>query len=119
MTAATLRKALFSESAEATEFDRNVDWVLVLLVAALLCVGLVMLTSASVSLAERNTGNPFFYFKQQLIAVLLGFGLAALTLCFRTEFWMKSGLVLVLLALGLLIAVLIPGMGNTVNGSTR
>ena len=44
--------------------DDQLDIVLVLVIGALLCGGLVMLTSASISLAERNTGNPFYYFEQ-------------------------------------------------------
>ncbi|MDH3977135.1 MAG: putative lipid II flippase FtsW [Gammaproteobacteria bacterium] len=117
MTAATIRNSIAART--SIDFDRDVDWTFLLIVAALLCVGLVMLTSASISLAERNTGNPFYYFEQQVIAVLIGLGFAAGMTIVSTDFWMKSGLLLVLMALGLLIAVLVPGLGNTVNGSTR
>ena len=48
---------------------RHVDPGLMLLIGTLLCAGLVMLTSSSISLAERNTGNPFFYLERQLGAV--------------------------------------------------
>ncbi len=93
--------------------------MLVLIVATLLCVGLVMLTSASISLAERNTSNPLFYFERQLVAVFIGLTGAAAMLRVPTVFWERIAFVFVCLAIALLIAVLIPGLGNMVNGSTR
>jgi cell division protein FtsW len=101
------------------DLERHIDWTLVLIIATLLCFGLVMLTSASISLAERNTGNPLFYLEQQLIAVVIGLAGAALMLRVPTSVWERCALLLVCAAIGMLIAVLIPGLGNTVNGSTR
>ena len=117
----TVATAARKTRAAFTDFDveRYIDWQLVLIVATLLCVGLVMLTSASISSAERDTGNPFFYFERQLIAVAAGLVGAALMLRIPTSVWERFALPLVLLALGLLVAVLLPGLGNTVNGSTR
>ncbi|MFQ5634815.1 MAG: putative lipid II flippase FtsW [Gammaproteobacteria bacterium] len=101
------------------EIVRHVDPALVLLIGTILCVGLVMLTSASISLAERNTGNPFFFFERQLGAVFLGLLGAIAMLHVASRWWERAGLVLVILAVGMLILVLVPGFGNTVNGSTR
>jgi len=116
-TATAIRK---SRSVQASvDFERHVDWTLVLIIATLLCFGLVMLTSASISVAERNTGNPFYYVEHQLLAVAIGLAGAAIMLSVPTSFWERYALLLVSLALGMLIAVLIPGLGNTVNGSTR
>ncbi len=118
MTAATaIRKS--PATSLAFDFDRDVDWTLVLIVTALLCFGLVMLTSASISLAERNTGNPLFYLEQQFLAVIVGLIGAAVMLRIPTSVWERFAFLLVCLALGMLIAVMIPGFGNTVNGSTR
>jgi len=118
MTAATATQK--SRSVQSVfDFDRHIDWTLVLIVATLLGIGLVMLTSASISLAERNTGNPLFYFEQQIFAVVIGLAGAAFMLRVPTLVWERCTFLLVCLALGMLIAVLIPGFGNTVNGSTR
>lgn len=118
MTAATATRRSGAVQS-AFDFDRHVDWTLVLIVITLLCVGLVMLTSASISLAERNTGNPLFYFEKQILAVVVGLAGAAIMLRVPTSVWERCAFLLVCLALGMLIAVLIPGLGNTVNGSTR
>lgn len=101
------------------EISRHVDPGLVLLIATILCAGLIMLTSASISLAERNTGNPLFYFERQLTAVAVGLLGAAAMLHIPSRLWERCGLALVILAAGLLILVLVPGFGSTVNGSTR
>ena len=97
----------------------RLDLTLTLIVGALLCGGLVLLTSASISLAERNTGNPLFYFERQLVAALIGLAGAAIMVKIPTRVWERLGLFLLAGALALLVAVLVPGLGHTVNGSTR
>ena len=49
-----------------------IDPVIVTAVFCLLLIGLVMVTSASLNVAERLTGDPFFHFERQLLSVLLG-----------------------------------------------
>lgn len=88
-------------------------------VAALLILGLIMVASASVSLADRQFGQPFYYAMRQLIYVSGGLVLAAVVMRIRLVYWEKSGVVLLLLGAILLAAVLIPGVGRQVNGSTR
>ena len=99
--------------------QQHLDTVLIIVIGVLLCGGLVMLTSASISLAERNTGNPFFYLQRQLVAVAIGLTGAAVMMRIPTQVWERFGIVLVCLAIGLLMAVFVPGLGHTVNGSTR
>lgn len=101
------------------EIGRFVDPSLVLLIGTILCGGLIMLTSASISLAERNTGNPLFYFERQMGAVAVGLIGAAAMLHIPSRIWERIGLLLVILAVGMLVLVLLPGFGSTVNGSTR
>jgi len=86
---------------------------------ALLMLGLVMVMSASVSVATENFSNPFHYFFKQMIFVIGGMLLAAVVLTIPTEYWQRAGWPLLLLSLVLLSLVLIPGIGKTVNGSSR
>lgn len=97
----------------------GLDPALLLIVGLLLGGGLIMLASASVALAERNTGDPLFYLERQAVAALLGIACGGLVLRVPTDFWDRAGLMLPCLAVVLLVAVLIPGLGHTVNGSTR
>jgi cell division protein FtsW len=87
--------------------------------AALLLLGLVMVTSASMSIAARDLANPFFYLERQLIFGMLGVGFAWIVTRVPTELWDKYSLALLLFGLALLLLVLIPGIGAMVNGSRR
>ena len=98
---------------------QTIDLWLVLVVLALLSIGLVMVASASMSIAERDFGNPFYYFNKQLIFALLGIALACVMMQIPMGVWESAGILLLLLALVMLVVVLIPGVGKTVNGSTR
>jgi len=95
------------------------DRVLLVTVGVLLGVGLVMMTSASITLAERHFGNPLHYFRQQLLAVVAGLLVAGAVLALPTHRWLRAGPWLAGLAILLLVLVLVPGLGQTVNGSTR
>jgi cell division protein FtsW len=93
-------------------------WLLVL-VSLLLTIGLVMMTSASVEIASRQYGDPFYHFKRQLVFLVMGLGAAAVTLAAPMRLWYRSSVALLMLAYMLLVLVLIPGIGREVNGSTR
>ena len=97
----------------------RIDWVTVALVLAISLLGLVMVTSASISIASQQSGEPFAYLQRQLLLTVLGFAAAALVFCLRTEWLEKISLPLLIVAAALLLAVLIPGIGYTVNGSRR
>jgi cell division protein FtsW len=97
----------------------RIDWFTVALVLAISLLGLVMVTSASISIASQQSGEPFAYLQRQLLLTAAGFGAAALVFCVRTEWLEKMSLPLLILAAALLLAVLIPGIGYTVNGSRR
>jgi cell division protein FtsW len=88
-------------------------------VLALMILGLVMVASASVSLADRQFGQPFYYAVRQALYLGAGLGTAAIVLRVRLLYWEKGGMPLLVLGAALLIAVLIPGVGHQVNGSTR
>ena len=50
----------------------HVDTVTIGLVLAIVLLGLVMVTSASISIATKETGDAFFYLERQLILPGLG-----------------------------------------------
>jgi cell division protein FtsW len=89
------------------------------LVAALLLVGLIMVTSASMAIAARDMGDPFYFLERQFIFTMAGVAVAWMMTRIPTELWDKYGLGLLLLGLLLLILVLIPGLGARVNGARR
>lgn len=97
----------------------NIDMTLLSVIVLLLSIGLVMVASSSVSIAEKQMGNPFFYLQRQIIFVIVGCLAATITINIPIKVWEKMGVALVVASYALLILVLIPGIGKTVNGSTR
>lgn len=81
--------------------------------------GLLMVASASMVVADKQHGYSLFYFLRQ--AIFAGMGLAAIWFTTRIplKFWQQSSGILMLIGIGLLVVVLIPGIGKVVNGSRR
>ena len=99
--------------------ELKLDPVLLTIVAALLFGGLVILASASISISDNAVGNPFFYVQLQLLAAAIGFAAAGVCLFVPMQVWQSLGLLMLFAGLALLVLVLIPGVGQEVNGSTR
>jgi cell division protein FtsW len=100
------------------EFDRVVLW----LTAALLALGLVMVYSASIAIAEagRATGNQQTYYLVRhalFVAISMAMGVAAFQVPVRV--WQKAAPYLFAGGLVLLALVLVPGVGREVNGARR
>jgi cell division protein FtsW len=97
------------------------DWDLALGLAALglLSLGLVMVASASVALAARDLGEPLYYFWRQSLFVTLGLAAAFAAARLPLVCWRRGGPALLVLGIVLLVLVLIPGIGKSVNGSMR
>ncbi|HVA55598.1 MAG TPA: putative lipid II flippase FtsW [Gammaproteobacteria bacterium] len=95
------------------------DRLLLLTSAVILAVGLVMVASASITLADKVTGNPFYYLERQLAFALIGLIIGIAAYWLPLSWWQRSNFLLLILALGLLTVVLVPGIGRHVNGSIR
>ena len=99
---------------------RDSGWiVLAAVVAVLSVVGLMMVLSASSVEAFRSYGGSWVFFLRQLSWVAVG--ALALLVAAAVDYHRWRGLVvpLMMTAFVLLVAVLIPGVGVTVSGSTR
>lgn len=97
--------------------ERPYDLDIILIALALLSVGLVIVTSASMPVAERLFGNPFHFAIRHGIYIFLAIIAGIVVLQMPMSLWRKGNHWLLLMAIGLLIAVLL--VGRTVNGSTR
>ncbi len=91
--------------------------VLIFCVVALLCIGTVMVGSASMPYAERLHENPFHYVIRHAISIVVAFVAAVLTYRISLNMWFKNTFPLWLITIVLLVAVLV--VGSEVNGSTR
>jgi len=95
------------------------DAVTLGLTAALLLVGLIMVTSASMSIAAKDLGDPFYFLERQFLFSLVGVLCAWMITRVPAQFWDRYSLALLLFGLLLLLLVLVPGLGATVNGARR
>jgi len=97
------------------------DWGLLWAVFALLAMGLVMVYSASIAVAEAKSVNQQGEFYLIRHAMYLTVGLAAAYAAFQvpTGLWQKAAPWLFILGALCLIAVLVPFIGKEVNGSRR
>jgi cell division protein FtsW len=109
----------FARSSARSGVTIHLDWVTVGLVLAILLLGLVMVTSASISIASKETGDVFYYLERQLILALIGCMAAAFLFCLPTRLLDRISTPLLIAAFALLLFVLIPGLGHEVNGSRR
>jgi cell division protein FtsW len=106
-------------SAQAQPRGPAFDPLLVCAVTILAALGAVMVGSASITIAAQKTGEPFFYLLRHLAALAIGGGALALALAIPSELWHRLHWLLLVCAFGLLVVVLLPGVGRTVNGATR
>jgi hypothetical protein len=88
-------------------------------VVTLVCVGVVMVYSASAIVAADRFHDPFFFLKKQLFWALLGLG--GLWVGMLLDYRRLERLVIPLLVLSfaLLVLVLVPPFGQSINGTRR
>ncbi len=99
--------------------ELNLDPVLLTIVLTLLLGGIVILASASISVADNAAGDPFFYAQRQLLALAIGAVAGGVCLFVPMSVWRSLGPLLLFAGIALLVVVLIPGLGHEVNGSKR
>lgn len=95
------------------------DFTLVTTALALLLVGLVAISSASVEYADWHYQNAWYHTQRHLIYLVAAMGVAVAVYFVKPEFWQVTGWVWLFISLALLILVLVPGIGKSVNGSQR
>ncbi len=107
--------AMHSSPISAGRYDAAFMLASVLLMA----IGLVMVASSSISVAPRLEVGPFHFLLRQVVYLVVGFALAFVTLRVPMKWWYEQSWIMLSIAFVVLLLVLIPGIGKTVNGSTR
>ena len=97
----------------------NLDPTLFSAVIALLVLGIIMVSSASITLADSEMGEPHYYLIRHFGAIAIGCLGAIAAVAIPMENWLRLHGVLLFAAMALLASVFLPGFGLTANGSTR
>lgn len=98
---------------DGVSYDRFFFTLMVLLLA----IGFVMVTSASVPVAERLYHDPLHYAERHVFYLVFGGAMAYAVLNIPINWWHQSNMLL--LALGVLGLIAVLALGKNVNGSTR
>lgn len=102
----------------APNYDQGLLWVTMILLG----IGLVMVYSASIAIAEADKAvgnNSSYYLVRQAIFIVISLSAAFVAFNIPIAWWQKMAPYLFLVGLALLVLVLIPGIGRVVGGSRR
>ena len=114
--------ALIGNVAARPAIEPDFDPVIIWLAAALLGLGVVMVYSASIAIAEAakfSDGQSHYFLLRQLISLGVGLFAAVVIVQVPMRFWQFAAPYLFMACVALLVVVLIPGVGREVNGSQR
>jgi len=95
------------------------DKPLLLSVLALISLGLVMVFSASVGFADYGYKDGFYFLKRHAAYLCISLCVALPLLWVPLHLWYRHAGLALLGSIVLLVAVLLPGIGHEVNGSSR
>ncbi len=97
----------------------EIDYILLGAVLALLAIGTLMVFSASSADALERFQNPYHFFERQLVWSVLGLTVMALTSRIHYARWPRWAFILYTISVLGLVAVLIPHIGQDINGARR
>lgn len=106
------------ERINTPSYDQGLLWVTLILLG----LGLVMVYSSSIAIAEADRAvghNSSYYLVRQAIFLVISLSAAFVAFNIPVAWWQKMAPYLFLLGLALLVLVLIPGIGRVVGGSRR
>ncbi|NOX27688.1 MAG: putative lipid II flippase FtsW [Gammaproteobacteria bacterium] len=96
-----------------------IDLSLLVAMAVIIGLGLVMVASASLSIAEHQTGNAHYFLTRQIALVAIALIVAYICFQIPMSLWQRLAPWLLVAAFISLALVLVPGVGVTVNGARR
>jgi len=98
---------------------RRFDYILLIVVLALVGIGIVMVYSTSAILAADRFQDPYYFLKRQALYAGIGLLLMILMMFFPYEVLKRFAYPILILSILFLIVVLIPGIGHRAGGSMR
>ncbi|WP_257388487.1 putative lipid II flippase FtsW [Tahibacter caeni] len=108
-----------AQATRRSELPGRYDRGLLLAALGLAGLGLVMVASSSIPVADNQHVGPFYYVTRHLIFLALGLGLAITAMRIELETVERHSGVVLLAGFALLLAVFVPGIGMRINGALR
>ncbi|MBA2657603.1 MAG: putative lipid II flippase FtsW [Tatlockia sp.] len=88
-------------------------------VLGLVIFGLMMVASSSIMISAKYYHQPFHFLIRQSVYLFAGFLVAIVIMRIDSALWERISIPLMLVCLAMLVLVLVPGIGRSVNGSRR
>ncbi|KTD05626.1 putative lipid II flippase FtsW [Fluoribacter gormanii] len=95
------------------------DKWLISVVIGLLIIGLMMVASSSVMISTKYFHQPFHFLIRQACYLFAGLMIALIVIRTDSSVWERISMPMLLICLLMLLIVLVPGIGRSVNGSRR
>ena len=99
--------------------NRTNNFLILFSFISLMSLGFIMVASSSIYVADEMTGDPFYFASRQLIFISVGLLAMSIFLLLPSDFLFKADWVFMLISILLLVALFIPDVGTSVNGSIR
>ena len=99
--------------------SHGIDHTMIICFVALLSIGLIMITSATLDYALDMRSNPYYFITKQLIYLSMGLILAAIISKIKLSFYYDYGKYFLLLSFIISLIIFIPGLGKEINGAKR
>ena len=101
------------------ELPGQFDLGLLVAAGALASLGVIMVASSSIAIADGQHVGPFYYVTRHVVFLALGIGLGTAVARIELDWFERNAFVLLLLAIILLLLVFVPGLGLRINGARR
>src|SRR5665647_323982 len=93
----------------------NIDYYFIFILTLLLSiVGIIMVASSSIAIGERYFNDPYWFIRRQIIWWVISFMVLILFSRVNYRFYSKLSVIIILIVIGLLAIVLIPGFSSVV-----
>ena len=92
---------------------------LFVLTLVLSIIGLIMISSSSISIGERYFNDPYWFIRRQIIWWVISFILFLIVSRINYRHYQKVSIYIMIITVGLLAMVLIPGLGIEIGGFRR
>jgi cell division protein FtsW len=112
--------------AEEEKFQRynvlkiNIEYYFIFVIVFILSIiGIVMVSSSSIAVGERYFNDPYWFIRRQIVWWVISFIVFIILSKINYRFYSKISIFFILISIGLLALVLIPGLSSVVGGSRR
>lgn len=108
------------KKSQRIKFTNNqFDFILLMVVLLLLSLGIIMVLSASAPSALSETGNSYTYFNKQFLFAIGGIIIMLILSKVDYRIYKRFYKVIYVISVLVLLAVVVPGLGVSVNGAKR